>query len=145
MNTTNILNTMRKYPQFLGVFPSDEHCLPKKIFQFPSALIVNTDPHSLPGQHWIAIYFANRENVEYFDSSGNLPKIRSIVEFMNKNANILYYNSIKLQSDFSVTCGGYCIYFLTSRLSGRTMKSILMDFNKNTYLNDYIIYSMYFE
>ena len=40
---------------------------------FPSAYVINSDPSSKPGEHWVAVYFDKRGRGEYFDSYG-LPR-----------------------------------------------------------------------
>ena len=125
MNTIEISRYLEHHPNFIGVFPSDKHCLPK-ISTYPSALIINTDPHQLPGQHWIAIYFLNKNTVEYFNTSGRQPSIKSIIKFMYKNAKYVIYNTSQLQSDYSMTCGAFCIYYLTDRLNVYSQKYILL-------------------
>ena len=40
--------------QFRGVFAANR--LPKRVSRYPSAYIVNTDPASKPGTHWVAFY-----------------------------------------------------------------------------------------
>ena len=37
---------------------------------FPSAYVINSDPSSEPGEHWVAVYFDKRGRGEYFDSYG---------------------------------------------------------------------------
>ena len=37
---------------------------------FPSAYVINSDPSSKPGEHWVAVYFDKRGRGEYFDSYG---------------------------------------------------------------------------
>ena len=56
---------------FLGVFAQDE--LPQQQ-QLPAAsfLIVNTDPSSKPGEHWILLWWSDEERI-LFDSYGLLP------------------------------------------------------------------------
>ena len=40
---------------------------------FPSAYVINSDPSSKPGEHWVAVYFDKRGRGEYFDSYGLPP------------------------------------------------------------------------
>ena len=54
MNTIEISKMMHLTPNFRGVVPCCEIEQFKKHDVF--GLIVNTDPHDKPGQHWIAIY-----------------------------------------------------------------------------------------
>ena len=42
-------------PYFVGVFASD-HLPTSPHRQGPQAYVVNTDPHSRPGQHWLALW-----------------------------------------------------------------------------------------
>jgi len=60
-----------RLPQFCGVFPSDK--LPQQPLAKPSALVVNTDPSSKPGQHWVAFYFDVDNTGDFFDSFGQPP------------------------------------------------------------------------
>ena len=65
---------------FRGVFACDQ--LPKRYVLRPSGLVVNTDPSTQPGEHWVAIYIARGGESEYFDSYGQsvmLPKIRTFL------------------------------------------------------------------
>ena len=39
-----------------------------KIPTFPSAYVINSDPSSEPGEHWVAVYFDKRGRGECFDS-----------------------------------------------------------------------------
>ena len=40
---------------------------------YPCCLIANTDPSELPGMHWVAIFYPNPNELEFFDSGGNSP------------------------------------------------------------------------
>ena len=51
---------------YLGVFSRDE--LPHSFTRYPSAYVANTDPRSLPGQHWVAFYHLSPTHLEFFDS-----------------------------------------------------------------------------
>ena len=65
-----------------GVLAFDQ--LPRQIDSLPRLFIVNTDPSSLPGRHWVVIYFPNeecKEIAEYFDPLGNEPH-RSLEEYL---------------------------------------------------------------
>ena len=37
---------------------------------FPSAYVINSDPSSEPGEHWVAVYFDKHGREEYFDTYG---------------------------------------------------------------------------
>ena len=94
---------------FLGVFPINR--LPY-IRRYPAALIVNTDTHNLPGQHWIAVYIDENKLGEVFDSFGRLPPTR-LQRWMNVNCRRGWtYSANALQFPFSTNCGAFCLYCL---------------------------------
>ena len=111
---------------FGGVFPSD--MLPRRKCRF-SLYVVNLDPRTKPGSHWIAIHFADGI-AHYFDSYGNAPTNDDILSFLERNASSIRYNRACYQDKASDTCGHYCLYFLHQRarilklddLSERTKK-----------------------
>ena len=43
-------------------------------FQRPAGLIVNTDPFTRPGEHWVCFYFPQTGPAEFFDSLGHTPE-----------------------------------------------------------------------
>ena len=69
MNTLEISETLAGVKLFGGVFAKDR--LPLVVEKKPTFYIVNTDPISKPGRHWIAIYVG--DEVEFFDSLGRKP------------------------------------------------------------------------
>jgi hypothetical protein len=79
---------------FLGVFPSD--LLPQHSIAWSGTLIVNTDPHTESGSHWLAIHFQSRSyNYYYFHSYGLPPFIPSIQSFISRNCTVWDYNSVQ--------------------------------------------------
>ena len=114
MNENEIGSVMNNFPNipFLGIFPSDEHCLPK-IHNYPVCFISNLDPHWEKGSHWCIIIILNEENAEYFDSYGMLPLVESHLKFLNQYNYI--YSQKTLQSVKSNACGLYAILFLIMR------------------------------
>lgn len=97
---------------FGGVFASD--CLPKPKTHY-SSFIVNLDPHTSPGSHWIAVHFRQKEGY-YFDSYGLPPSDKNILKFIKNNADIIVYNKHCFQDDSTTTCGYFCLYFLFRRV-----------------------------
>lgn len=122
MNSLQINNVMlkNKYTKnkFKGVFACDK--LPKNKINKPSCFIINTDPASLPGTHWVAVYFPKRGYADYFDSFGMKPNIKSILKFISHNSVKYNYNSKQLQNIFSPVCGNYCCEYLLHKCQGRT-------------------------
>lgn len=79
--------------------------------------IVNTDPISKPGKHWVLIYFNSQNTCYYFDSYGSFNSIENeIINFININCITLLRNKQRFQSDSSQLCGIYCLYVLYSML-----------------------------
>ena len=114
MKTKDISNILHNHPytrkHYLGTYPSD--MCPKK--PKPSTCFIsNTDPHTEPGQHWIAIYVDYKGKVFYFDPYGIPPLSIYHQRFMNKSSDGHgTYNSAQVQNFYAKTCGGHCINFL---------------------------------
>ena len=100
---------LRYMRSFLGVFPSD--LLPQTPVAQSGTLIVNTDPHTKGGSHWLAVHLQSRCLSYYFDSYGLPPFIPSIQSFINRNCIVWDYNAIQLQGPSSTVCGKYCCLF----------------------------------
>ena len=94
-------------PQMQGVFPSDK--LPV-IKTYPAGLISNTDPHDLPGTHWVAMYFTSPGISEFFDSYGFPPEVYEMEDYILRN--VTMYNDLPLQGLTSDVCGDYCLFYL---------------------------------
>ena len=112
---------------YLGVFPFD--FFPKKRLQAPSSsfqFVFNTDCSSKPGTHWLACYYDHPSNtLEFFDSYAQTPNFYNLL--IPRNV-ITQLNEIPLQSEFSTVCGQYCIYYLVSRLYGKSTS--ILEFSK---------------
>lgn len=91
---------------FRGVFMRDT--LPKKPWKNECG-VVNLDENIGPGTHWVA-YRKVREKVIYFDSFGNLPPPKELVNYF-KNYEV-YYNYSSFQTYNTTYCGQLCIQFL---------------------------------
>ena len=50
---------------------------------FPSAYVINSDPSSEPGEHWVAVYFDKRGRGEYFDRYGLPPTLVGLESYMD--------------------------------------------------------------
>ena len=89
-------------------------------------IVINTDPHDGPGQHWVAVFVDIRPELEYprmtyFDSYAMKPE-KEIKRLMKRwkeqwdetdihpNPMKLTYNSTRHQYKDS-ECGMYCLYF----------------------------------
>ena len=100
-----------------GVFARDE--LPKGTL-LPGAYVVNS--HNAPGRHWFLLYVG--DNIELYDSLGKSPR------HYNLNMNCVYSKD-KIQSNDTVTCGLFVLYFLYWRSRGIPMKMLTESLKKN--------------
>lgn len=98
----------KKYriPHFRGVFMRNR--LPKKPWKQECG-IMNLEPQSRRGSHWVA-YIKKNRNAVYFDSFGDLPPPRELVRYLKKCS--MTYNYETFQSYNSVRCGHLCLKFL---------------------------------
>ena len=138
MNTRMLQYVATSHPQlrkhFQGVYATD--ALPKFVYSYPAAYIINTHPKKKPGEHWVAIYFNSKRKSIYFDSYGFPPRNRSVVKFLKRNCVTWSFSDRVLQHPFSNLCGGYCIYFLVKKSQGHSLHSILSKFTNDLDLND---------
>lgn len=74
--------------------------------------IVNLDNMQGSGTHWVAYKKQNRY-VEYFDSFGNLPPPKELIDYLGSN---IKYNYNAYQSYDSYNCGHLCLKFLYNLL-----------------------------
>ena len=113
-----ILSTLCLSPHFIGCF--SENDLVKLKVCYPCFFIVNIDSSEKKGSHWLAVGLTDK-NVEIFDPLGfEIFKWKSVPCNLLK---FLHDHSIKkkllispcLQSDTSVICGLYCIFYIFYR------------------------------
>jgi len=120
--------------KFQGVFSSDT--LPSR----PRLLVCNTDPHYLPGTHWIAIYVDKYGHGEYFDSFGRAPAA-VFCDYMNRHCRVWTFNNKQLQSIISQFCGHYCCFYCTLRCRCVNMTKIVTQFTNDTAFNDVLVHN----
>ena len=129
MNALTINKILKSDPvvakSFYGVVPSDH--MPRRI-AVPCSLVVNTDPSTKPGQHWVAFFIDSNRHGSYFDSFGREPHKEEFKDFLTKNCPTWEYNKCQIQSPFVSTCGQYCIYFLLYKCRGNSLKQIIKTF-----------------
>ena len=139
MNTIQINKIMNKDTSankiYLGTFARDE--LPEKII-YPSALILNTQPSSHAGEHWLAIYFDKNKKGVFFDSYGKSASSFKLEKFMKKHSKSYKENRIKLQSNTSSYCGVYAVLFLLHMSKNLVLESFQRKF-KTPMKNDTMI------
>ena len=111
MDAVQIICTLKHVKSFLSVYPSDR--LPHSIHQQTSTVILNTDPHTQEGTHWLAIHFQQKSSpASYFNSYGQPPPYDlNILSFLNRNWTVWNYKTTSLQGPTTVVCGYYCCLF----------------------------------
>lgn len=139
MNSDEISNVLRREKltrdKFVGVFPCDQ--IPEK--QYPGAYVVNTDPSSAPGQHWVAFYCTESGQLEAFDSFGKDPGsyATAIKDWMGDDY-VIRSKSV-LQSLDSTLCGNYCLYFLLLRCHDISYEDLLSIFCADREVSDLFV------
>lgn len=113
-----------------GTFPMD--MLPAdKDFKRPVHFCVNTDPSTLPGQHWISIYSEGKRHAEVMNSLGGPPlKDPRLTAFLARLAhgNKAVTNTQTLQDGQSVACGLYVLSHAFFRAAGMPFRTWLARF-----------------
>ena len=91
---------MSKFPKFIGTFARDQ----SKIFiriKDPQGIILNLDPISKSGSHWVSVLIDPKHSVEYYDSHGRsipeniLKALKPIIDKL-KSKTLLKFKRIKL-------------------------------------------------
>ena len=141
MNSEQIERALKKNTStaryFRGVYARDT--LPRKPRQ--GFYVVNFDKNGESGSHWICIRIGKSSNT-YFDSYGRTPPPFAkacFTKFLGLKKK-LQKNTKQLQSDFSTTCGQWCIYYIWRTCNGWNMKNITSPFKLQTPLvNDHVM------
>ena len=105
-------------------------------------IVINTDPHDGPGQHWVAVFCDIRPELEYprmtyFDSYAMTPEpeIKTLMKRwkeqwdqtgIHSKGMKLNYNKIRHQYKDS-ECGMYCVYFHYACLTNLSMDDRIPD------------------
>ena len=136
MNSLEILKTLLLIPYHtVGVFPADKII---EKWTKPCAFVFNTDLHTQPGAHWVAVYVDKNANAWYFDSYGLPPFVRHHLRAIRKNCRCLRWNTRQLQSTNSAVCGQFCILFLHFLSTAGTMNQFIIIFSDDLHKNDRI-------
>ena len=137
MNTVQINKKLKSINSFAGAFPCDMIPI---ILNKPVEYIINTDPSTKPGEHWVAVHLNGKGKGEYFDSFGFEPLQNKIIEFLNTTCPLGWkYSTLPLQSINDVTCGHYCIVFTILKSKNYKYQDILNIFTQNSLINDIFV------
>jgi hypothetical protein len=113
-------------------------------------IVINTDPHDGPGQHWVAVFCDIRPELQYprvtyfdFYASSPEPEIKTLMKRwkaqwdatgIHKRGMKLTYNTTRHQYKDS-ECGMYCLYFHYACLMGLPMDKKMPDDVVNAFRN----------
>ena len=131
-------NATRK--AFYDVLSIDD--LPAYIPRYPIFIVVNTQSHNLPGQHWIVVFIDKDKRGEVFDSLALPPSIL-LSRWMNRFSRSWRMNTLSFQHPLSGTCGGFVIYYILHRLKVSRLDDITRTLSRKLYENDERIVSFY--
>jgi hypothetical protein len=134
--TKILINNKRTSISFRGVYACDK--LPKNV-PTSSLYVCNTDPSTLPGEHWIVIYIDSKKRADFFDSFGMHPSVKIFETFLNNNSVVWSHSNKVVQHPFSDACGYHCIFFAFHRCLGFNMNAIVNMYTNNLMYNDAIV------
>ena len=138
-----IVNSLSELvPLFRGIYASNN--LPSRVSRFPAAFVCNTDPLEEKGSHWIAFWFKNETECEFYDSFGKLPEEYDIRlrEFIDNNTFACLYNNVQVQRDWTSTCGFHVLFYLYRRAQGFSMQNsveMLKEFPSDDFVRDFVL------
>jgi hypothetical protein len=99
---------------FKGIHSFDQ--IPK-FLRYRNFIICNTAKSSEVGEHWFVIFKSQRNALELFDSLGVSDEKETLIkEQIHIKSKYLSFNETQFQSDRSISCGKFCIYFIIHRL-----------------------------
>ena len=119
IKASSIQRILKCCPNFLGCFAEDE-LQNLSLRTFPCFLIVNIDSSDLNGSHWIALGLF-RDRLEIMDPLGF-----TIFNWTRVPCNLMNFCHVfgsrrqihvtrRIQPNFSVLCGYYCIHYVIFR------------------------------
>ena len=138
MNTLDIDEKLKHVEGFLGAFPYDK--IPKSRKKFYS-MIVNTEPDSEPGDHWLVLVY-RRGRFWFLDSFGrDYNNFTFSIAFQNTIRNYIagrphVFNRKLLQQFTSNACGFYACYFVHMFSKRSLPTNLVSNFTDNLKRND---------
>ena len=144
--TSKINQLLSCVSNFIGCYAENE-VADLNITSFPCSLIINLDHDQLPGSHWVALYIST-ETLEIWDTLGfrvlDWPRIPcNLLKFLHRHVlNRRVLITRRIQSQQSILCGYFCIYFIICRqfLSFKTLSS---PFKSDFATNDKILLNFF--
>jgi len=122
-----IESIMKKYENlgWKGVYSIDE--LDKIPVSDKMAFILNLDPSTKPGSHWVGVFIDTKKDksLEYYDPLAKGPPkrfsedIKRLIDKLDPDVYLKYkINKVKRQSDNTDTCGWHSMKWVMQRLNG---------------------------
>ena len=124
---------------FGGIFSID--ALPFAVSHYPFFMIINTQTHNLPGEHWITIFIDKDRRGEVFDSLA-LPLTNILIRWLNRFTRTFSMNHISYQHPLSATCGAFAVFYVLHRL--KDPKCVSTTFNSVPHVNVQRALSFYY-
>jgi hypothetical protein len=103
-----------------------------------SVYIINIDPSTMSGSHWIAA-FIRKNRFEIFDPLGGRIATYSAEYFKQISQHVGWENTKQIQSSYSISCGIFCLYYIYLRLKGTSSIAIVNKFCSNYYYNEMFV------
>jgi hypothetical protein len=126
---------------FKGCYPLNEIPPISSITNFPSSIVVNFDPSTRPGTHWVAVYMINRTTAYYFDSLAlEIPS--EIKAFLNSFP-IVLKNELSYQNPKNTTCALYSIFFILYMSNRHTFDQFTAILNRHLPFVDNFVIKMF--
>ena len=123
---------------FQGVYTMDK--LPQAVTRYPCLIIVNTQSHNTPGEHWIAVFIGKHRRGEIFDSLA-LPPTNSLIRWLNRYTCSFRKSYLQYQHPLSSRCGAYVLFYVLNRL--RNPKCIIQNFKSSLPDNEKRVLTFY--
>lgn len=110
----------RDSPALPGTRLAGERCL----------YVLNTDTEEGRGEHW-CVFYAEGDRGDFFDSYGLPPTLYGFEPLLaTSGVRWIGYNGRCVQAFGSSSCAYFCLYFAHFRCAGRSMRSVLLDFDE---------------
>jgi hypothetical protein len=131
--TDDIDKIMARYKDYVGTIARDQikHIASNVKPRSRVAFVMNTDPSTKKGEHWVSIYVDARPNgsnsVEYYDSFADpcppdvLKSLKHLVERMKPDSFLKFKeNRVRHQSASTSNCGYFASRFLIDRFRNKS-------------------------
>ena len=136
MKTIQIRGALQQLKvQSPGVLPADK--IPRVLTK-PTSCVFNTDIHTQPGSHWVALFIDKRGRGIFFNSYGMPPLVPQHLKSIQRNTISYRWNEQQLQSLNSIVCGQFCLMFLDYMKRGYSLDKFCKLFTSNYLRNDRI-------